>query len=47
MDGGSGSNNTEALLWMVGFLGIILSAIAFVAIDIKLGQESGKYREDF
>ena len=47
MDGGSGSNNTEALLWMVGFLGIILSAIAFVAIDIKLGQESGKYSDDF
>ena len=48
MDGvGSGSDNTEALLFMVGFLGIILSVIAGLAIDDKLDKESGKYSDNF
>ena len=47
LDGGAGSQNTEALLFVVGFLGIILSFIGGYAIDVKLGKETGKYEQDF
>lgn len=47
LDGGAGSQNTEALLFVVGFLGIILSFIGGYAIDVKLGKESGRYSDNF
>ena len=42
-----GSNNTEALLFMVGILGLVLSVIAGGLIDDKLEQETGKYGQNF
>lgn len=47
LDGGAGSQNTEAFLFVVGFLGIILSFIGGYAIDVKLGKETGKYHDNF
>lgn len=44
VDGGAGSDNTEALLFMVGFLGIILSFVAGGLIDAKLEDEAKQQR---